>query len=78
MGKSNIYQVNGVCVMSITISIAAIEKIMVTKHDSTLERGKMYLGTYTFLISAPFCMMEPMDILVASEKNEKITMPVSR
>lgn len=39
-----------------------------TLLDTTLESGKIYLGTYTFLIKYPFSIIELIENVVDSEK----------
>lgn len=68
-GRSSIVKFILVAVKIITINKAAKEKMKFTEQDNTLEIGKMYLGTYTFFISAAFCIIEPMAMFVDSEKN---------
>ena len=54
-------------VAMITIKRAIIESSMLVKLDITLDRGKMYLGRYTFFIRAAPPKIEPIAMLVASE-----------
>lgn len=54
-------------VAMITINSAIIESNILVKLDITLDKGNIYLGRYTFFISAAPPKIEPIAILVASE-----------
>ena len=65
-------------VTTITTKIATRLKLIVTKHDNTLDIGKINLGIYTFLINAPLLRTEYIAILVLSLKNENSVLPQIR
>ena len=64
-------QLNGVPVAIITITNAINEVTKFTKHEHTLDTGKRYFGTYTFLINAAFPKIALIAIVLASLKKVK-------
>lgn len=62
----------------ITINNAIIESNILVKLDKTLDNGNIYLGKYTFFISAAPPKIELIAILVDSAKNPKISCPANK
>ena len=53
---------------SMTISMAARLKLVVTNVDATRASGKINFGIYTLRISDPFTMMDSIEVMVLSLK----------
>ncbi|MET3548172.1 hypothetical protein ABID47_004800 [Paenibacillus favisporus] len=67
---NNIVAWNFIFVTSMITKIGNIAIRVVIKEEHTLESGKKYLGTYTFLINWLLALMESIEKFVASEKKE--------
>ena len=63
---------NGTRVTAIIINMAIKENTEFTRAVNTLDTGKRYFGTYTFLSNGAFQIMEYMASVVASLFRVKI------
>ena len=63
---------------SITKSSGMKDSSKLIEEARTFEIGKIYLGTYTFLINDALLVMEVIPEATASEKKLKNTIPISR
>ncbi|GIQ66332.1 hypothetical protein PACILC2_49000 [Paenibacillus cisolokensis] len=68
---SKLTQWNEIPVKIIIKNSGTNDNNVVTNDDNTLERGKKYLGTYTFRINCPLAKTESMAKDVDSEKIDK-------
>lgn len=55
-----------------------MDRVKLIVEDSTLDTGKIYLGTYTFVINDALPKIEPIDCDDASEKKLNRIIPDKR
>lgn len=65
-------------VTNVTMSKGISENPRFTNDDIALDRGYIYLGTYTFVISEEFDVIAEIPIAQHSLKKLNITIPLSR
>ena len=77
-GETSTASVNLTPVIRQTISIGTREIAKLTSEEIVLERGYIYLGIYTFVMSPELPTMELSVRLQDSLKNEKQILPIIR